>query len=136
MKRELKMNKEYFDAQTKQAINYAAHLLHVSMNEQLSNEMTVGVLNTLLVWQSLVLAQMVNNSNSEVNRVIKKLKRELKNRGYLYAYQLAADLFDDQHASNKVLDTELQRNLAYLTKQDLQNKAVLSKTVMRLYMWL
>lgn len=130
------MNKEYFDTQTKQVINYATHLLHVSLNEQLSNEMTAGVLNTLLVWQSLVLAQMANDSDSEVNRAIKKLKRELKNRGYLYAYQLAADLFDDQHASNKVLDIELQRNLAYLTKQGLQNKAVLSKTIMRLYMWL
>lgn len=136
MKRELKMNKEYFDTQTKKAINYSTHLLHVSLNEQLSNELTAGVLNTLLVWQSLVLAQMANNSDAEVNRVIKKLKRGLKNRGYLYAYQLVEDLFDDQHASNKVLDTELQRNLAYLTKQDLQNKVVLSKTVMRLYMWL
>lgn len=132
----MKMNKEYFDTQTKQAINYATHLLHVSLNEQLSNELTAGVLNTLLVWQSLVLAQMANDSDAEVNRVIKKLKRGLKNRGYLYAYQLVADLFDDRHANNKVLDTELQRNLAYLTKQDLQNKAVLSKTVMRLYMWL
>lgn len=130
------MNKKYFDTQTKQAINYSTHLLHVSLNEQLSNEMTAGVLNTLLVWQSLVLAQMANDSDAEVNRVVKKLKRGLKNRGYLYAYQLVANLFDGQHASNKVHDTELQRNLAYLTKQDLQNKAVLSKTVMRLYMWL
>lgn len=132
----MKMNKEYFDTQTKQAINYSTHLLHVALNEQLSNELTAGVLNTLLVWQSLVLAQMANDSDAEVNRVVKKLKRGLKNRGYLYAHQLVADLFDGQHAKNKVLDTELQRNLAYLTKQDLQNKAVLSKTVMRLYMWL
>lgn len=130
------MNKEYFDTQTKQAINYSTHLLHVAMNEQLSNELTASVLNTLLLWQSLVLAQMVNDSDAEVRRVIKKLKRGLKNRGYLYAYQMAEDLFDDQHARNKVLDTELQYNLVYLTKQGLQNQAVLSKTVMRLYMWL
>ena len=75
------MNKKYFDTQTKQAINYSTHLLHVSLNEQLSNEMTAGVLNTLLVWQSLVLAQMANDSDAEVNRVVKKLKRGLKNRG-------------------------------------------------------
>lgn len=136
MERDLKMNREYFDVQTKQAINYSTHLLHVAMNEQLSNELTASVLNTLILWQALVLTQMANDSVSEVNRTIKKLKRRLKNRGYLYAYQMAEDLFDDQHASNKVLDTELQHDLAYLTKQGLQNKAVLSKTVMRLYMWL
>lgn len=130
------MNEEYFDKQTKEAINYSAHLLHVTMDNQLDSSMSESVLETLFVWQALVLNAMRNGSKQEVDRVIKKYQRVLKNRGYLYTRNLVANLFTDGHGSTPEVDHYLQHELKYLKQQGIDHRDLLDKTVLRLYMWL
>lgn len=130
------MNEEYFDKQTKEAINYSAHLLHATMDNQLDSSMSESVLETLFVWQALVLNAMRNGSKQEVDRVIKKYQRVLKNRGYLYTRNLVVNLFEAGHDSTPEIDHYVQHDLKYLKQQGIDHHDLLDKTVLRLYMWL
>lgn len=130
------MDKEYFDRQTKKAINYSMHLMHASINSRSDNLLAEQLLETLFLWKALVVVQMRNNSNQEIDRAVKKLAKLIKSRGYLYTRHLARNLFDGIHSQTAELDDNLQTKVKYLKKQGLTDPQTLGFVVMRLCLYI